>query len=80
MIYINDVEKNMSSFCRLYAEDNSLPNCSTNIDIIQLELNNDLNQLDMWFKQWLLKLNPLKTKAVHFSYKNFCNPSLEFPN
>ena len=45
-IYVNDVAKNMSSFCRLYADDNSLQNCSTNIDSIQLELNNDLNQLD----------------------------------
>ena len=33
-MYVNDVAKNMSSFCRLYADDNSLQNCSTNIDSI----------------------------------------------
>ena len=79
-IYVNDVAKNMSSFCRLYADDNSLQNCSTNIDSIQLELNNDLNQLDKWSKQWLLKFNPSKTTAVLFSKKNSCNPCLEFQN
>ena len=69
-IYVNDVAKNVSiSFCRLYADDNSLQNCSTNIDSIQLELNNDLNQLDKWSKQWLLKFNPSKTTAVLFSKK-----------
>ena len=50
LIYVNDVAKNKSSFCRLYADDTSLQNCSTNIYSIQLELNNDLNQLDMWSK------------------------------
>ena len=76
LIYVNDVAKNMSSFCRLYADDNSLQNCSTNIDSI----NNDLNQLDMWSKQWLLKFNPSKTTAVLFSNKKSCNHCLEFQN
>ena len=65
-IYVNDVAKNVSiSFCRLYADDNSIfTKCSTYIDSIQLELNNYINQLDMWSKQWLLKFNFSKTKAV----------------
>ena len=42
LIYVNNVAKN--SFCRLYADDNTLHNCSTNIDSFQLELNNDLKQ------------------------------------
>ena len=54
----------MTSLCRLYADDNSLQYCSTNIDSIQLELNNDLHRLDLWSKQWLLKFNHSKTKAI----------------
>ena len=70
----------MSSFCRLSADDNSLQNCSTKIDSIQLELINDLNQLDMWSEQWLLKFSRSKTKAVLLSNKKSCNPCLEFEN
>ena len=46
LIYVNNVAKDMSRFCRLYADDNSLQNCSTNQHSLQLELNNDLNQLE----------------------------------
>ena len=45
--YLNDVAENMTRLSRLYADDNSLQHCSTNIDSIQLELNN----LDLWSKQ-----------------------------
>ena len=34
----------------------------------------------MWSKQWLLKFNPSKTKAVIFSNKKSCNPCLELQN
>ena len=81
LIYVNDVAENMSSLCRLYADDNSLQYCSTNIQTLQLQLNNDLDKLNAWSKQWLLKFNPSKTKAVFFSTKkNIVFPCLEFQN
>jgi hypothetical protein len=80
-IYVNDVAENMSSLCRLYADDSSSQYCSTNIQTLQLQLNNDLNKLNTWSKQWLLKFNPSKTKAVFFSTKkNIVFPCLEFQN
>jgi hypothetical protein len=33
---------NMVSLCRLYADDNSLQQCSDNISLIEQKLNNDL--------------------------------------
>ena len=81
LIYVNDVAENMSSLCRLYADDNSLQHISTNVETIQQQLNNDLHRLDMWSTQWLLKFNPSKTKAVFFSTKkNAILPCLEFQN
>ena len=81
LIYVNDVADNMSGLCRLYADDNSLQHCSSNTQTIQLQLNNDLEKLNAWSKQWLLKFNPSKTKAVFFSTKkNVDLPSLEFQN
>ena len=64
LIFVNVVGENMTSLCRLYADDNSLQYYSTNIDSIELELNNDLHRLDLWSKQWLLKFNHSKTKAI----------------
>ena len=64
LIFVNVVGENMTSLCRLYADDNSLQYYSTNIDSLELELNNDLHRLDLWSKQWLLKFNHSKTKAI----------------
>ena len=61
LIYVNDVAANMTSLCRLYADDNSLQYCTTTCNI---ELNNDLYRVDLWSKQWLLKFNPSKTKVI----------------
>jgi hypothetical protein len=58
------------SLCRLYADDNSLQQCSDNISLIEQKLNNDLKILHEWSKKWLLKFNPLKTKAIFFCPRN----------
>lgn len=44
LIYVNDVAEKMSSLCRLYADDNSLQHCSTNIhDIHKMKLCHSVN-------------------------------------
>lgn len=48
LIYVDDVAEQMSSLCRLYADDNSLQHCSTNIHNIESVINKDLYCLDMW--------------------------------
>ena len=77
LIYVNDVAENMTSLCRLYADNNSVQYCSTNIDSIQLELNNDLHRLDLYSKQWWLN-NPSETKAIFCSTRKGRYPCLEF--
>lgn len=79
LIYVIYVAEKMSSLCRMYADDNSIQHCSTNIHDIESVINNDLYCLDMWSKQCLLKFNPLKTKAILFSTrKNLQFPFLKF--
>lgn len=81
LLYVNDVAENMISVCRLYADDNSLQQCSDNINVIEQNLNHDLRILDEWSKKWLLKFNPQKTKAVFFHLKNVHHfPNLFFEN
>lgn len=69
-LYVNDVAENITSVCGLYiyADDNSLQQCSDNINLIEQNLNHDL--------KWLLKLKQWKTKAVFFHFKNVHH----FPN
>ena len=51
LIYINDVADEMVTFCRLYADDNSLQHSSNNLNNIETCLNNDLLKLQSWSKQ-----------------------------
>ena len=81
LLYVNAVADNMMSVCRLYADDNSLQQCSDDICLIEQKLNNDLRILDEWSKKWLLKFNPHKTKAILFHLKNVQQlPELYFDN
>ena len=59
----------MLTFCRLFADDNSIHYSSEKIDVIERNINRDLAELDKWSKKWLLNFNPEKTKAVCFSTK-----------
>ena len=42
LLYVNDVAKNMRSVCKLYADDNSLQQCSDDIYVMEDNLNYDL--------------------------------------
>jgi hypothetical protein len=49
-IYVNDEAENMMSFCRLFADDNSIQHASKNLNEIEFTLNHDLCVLDEWQK------------------------------
>ena len=51
--------------CILFADDNSLQYSSSNIAKMECFINQDLNTLDNWSKQF----NPNKTKAVLYTLK-----------
>ena len=48
LIYVNDVAEKMVSFCRLFADDNSIQHTSKNLNEIEFTLNHDLCVLDEW--------------------------------
>ena len=50
LLYVNDVADNMVSLCRLYADDNTLQQCSDAICLIEQKHNNDLKTLHEWSK------------------------------
>ena len=81
LIYVNDVASSMSTFCRLFADDNSLQHTAFNSYDIEYKLNQDLLNLETWSKNWLLSFNPSKTKAIFFSTrKTVDTPILKFQN
>ena len=71
----------MSTFCRLFADDNSLQHTVFNSYDIEYKLNQDLLNLETWSKNWLLSFNPSKTKAIFCSkMKSVDTPILKFQN
>jgi hypothetical protein len=70
LFLLYEVADNMVSLCRLYADYNSLQQCSDDISLIEQKLNNDLKTLHERSKKWWLKFNPLKTKAILFNPRN----------
>ena len=65
LLYINDIEDNLESLARLFADDNSLAYSSVNFSDIEETINNDLSKLNDWSKKmWLTTFNPNKTKLM----------------
>ena len=59
----------MMFLTKCYQCADSLQYSSNNIAEMECSINQDLNTLDKWSKQWLLQFNPNKTKAVFFTLK-----------
>jgi hypothetical protein len=82
-VYINDIVDNIEGNVKLFADDTALY-----IDVEKLEkgeriLNNDLEKLNTWAQQWLVKFNASKTVAMKISLKrqtDQANPNLFFQN
>ena len=66
LIYINDICNNLSSSCKLFADDTTIYNTSSNSDILQ----EDINKLVEWSKMWQLKFNIDKCKILHIGNTN----------
>lgn len=71
LIYINDVHKtNLTGDITLYADDTSVFYYGHSLQTIVTQAQDDLNDLNDWFKYNLLTLNSNKTNFVIFSAKN----------
>ena len=77
LVYINDLERNIKSNIKFFADDTMLFSTVKNPEISANELNRDLDAILMWAHQWKLEFNPDPTKQateVLFSCKK---PSID---
>ena len=83
LIYINDLERNINSNVKFFADDTMLFSTVKNPEISAIDLNHDLEVIHQWAHQWKLNFNPDPTKQateVLFSCKtsNPYHPQLIF--
>ena len=71
LIYFNDITEDLQTESFLFADDTALCKSLTT-DSIETDfsnLNDDLQVINNWGKQWLVNFNPIKTKYIIFSKK-----------
>ena len=83
LIYINDLEKNIKSNVKLFADDTMLFSVVNNPAISTNELNHGLKVISQWAYQWKMNFNPdpnkQATELLFSCKKNIPNhPSLFF--
>ena len=81
-IYINDITRDLQSNNFLYADDTSLLEIVDDPCLTADRLNHDLECIKAWTKDWLVTINPDKTKSMIFSVKRLRpnHPPLFFNN
>ena len=85
LVYINDLEENIRSKIRFFADDTMLFSIVNDNDTSATELQHDLNLIGKWAYQWKLEFNPDPTKQATellFSCKSHStlHPQLFFNN
>jgi len=65
LIYINDLEKNIKSSIKFFADDTMLFSIVKNPDLSALDLNHDLEVICNWAHQWKLEFNPDPKKQAN---------------
>ena len=77
LVYINDLEKNIKSNVKFFADDTMLYSVVKDPTITAVDLNHDLVTINQWAYQWKMEFNPDATKQakeVLFS----CKKNLQF--
>ncbi len=69
LVYVNDLPTDIISNVKMYADDTSLVLPSKDINTARDTLNEDLNTLDKWAKQWHVIFNPGKTVSMTITRK-----------
>ena len=64
LLYINDLERNIKSNIKFFADDTMLFSIVKNPETSANELNRDLDVIRMWVHQWKLECNPDPTKQA----------------
>ena len=72
LIYINDLPDEITSSCKIFADDTSLFSKIENKSYSNFQLNKDLEKISKWTFQWKMLFNPDPVKEaieVCFSHK-----------
>ena len=64
LIYINDLEKNIKSNIKFFADDTMLFSVVRDPAVSATELNYDLDLICQWAHQWKMEFNPDATKQA----------------
>ena len=81
LIYINDISDKLKCTTRLFADDSSLIASSTDINIVERDVNTDLENLSKWASDWAVTFNPQKTEVMLFTNRSLTNyPNIIFDN
>ena len=81
LIFINDIVLDIGCAIKLFADDTSIYLIIDHPNNAALELNENLEKVNNWSKQWLVKFNPRKTESLLISRKQnnpVIHPSLYF--
>ena len=70
LIYINDITEHIHSNVKLFADDTSLHIEFDSIETASAALTEDMQRIQSWADQWLVKFSPTKTKLMHCSFRN----------
>jgi len=74
-IYISDIPQTTCTNIALFADDTTIFTESRNIEAIIEKLQNHLNILSFWCKNWKISINPTKSASIMFSLYRNCTPS-----
>ena len=64
LIYITDLPHDISSVCKMFANDTSLFKSKRFQPISLSDLNYDLEKINKWFHQWKMSVNPDPNKQA----------------
>ena len=78
LLFINDITNQISSNIKLFADDTSLFVIVDDIDASTSILNDDLESIHSWSRQWNINFNPDKTVSLKISRCNTTHPLLYF--
>ena len=83
LVYINDLPDEITSSCKIFADDTSLFSKIENKSYSNFQLNKDLETISKWAFQWKMLFNPDPVKQVievSFSHKRdkVVYPPLQF--
>ena len=76
LVFVNDIVEKLLCIARLFADDTSIAFTSRNTQDIEAIINQDLQLISCWAKQWLVSFNPNKTQALFFSHRVNENPPM----